>query len=132
MTARKLDEEAAIALMSQSHCQTEMAQSLLMYQYLHIKITAPDGILSPADLKAMVLPSEMVWSQGVVIEGRAPLWVYGTLVHACHPAKWIACFDPRLGAGERHTGGAVVVMSHTPGIAVGDVLQVDVPSDYLE
>ena len=44
----------------------------------------------------MTLPTDLVWSIGVVIEGKAPIWLYSYLVHECHAAVWVACFDPRL------------------------------------
>jgi CRISPR-associated protein Csx3 len=99
----------------------------LPYQHLHIHIAAIDGILHPDDLKGVQLPSDMVWSQGVVIEGRAPIWLYGYLIHACHPAVWVACFDPRLGDAKPQSGGAVVVATHSRDVSTGEVLKVELP-----
>lgn len=99
----------------------------LAYQHLHIHIATPDGLIEPIDLKGLTLPDGMVWSQGVVIEGRAPVWLYGYLVHACHAAAWIACFDPRLGDDTPQSGGAVVVSTHCRQVAVGEVLIVHLP-----
>ena len=120
---------STIQLTSKPHCQTE---SGLLYQHIHIKITAPNGIISPSDLKAIALPKDPIWSQGVVLEGRAPVWLYGYLVHACHPATWIGCFDPRMGSDAAHAGGAVVVMTHIHHVTVGDVLPVTIPEECLE
>lgn len=69
------------------------------------------------------MPDGMVGSQGVVIEGKAPIWLYSYLVHACHATAWVACYDPRLGDG----GGAVVVATHNRQVAVGDVLPLTLP-----
>jgi len=57
----------------------------------------------------------------VVIEGRAPIWRYGLAFHRLHgsPAGAVAVYDPRL--------GAVVVASHAPGIADGQVFDVTPP-----
>jgi len=57
----------------------------------------------------------------VVIEGRAPIWRYGTALHRLHgsPAGAVAVFDPRL--------GAVVVMSHHPEYQEGQVI--DLPQE---
>jgi len=54
----------------------------------------------------------------VVIEGRAPIWRYGMAFHRLHgsPAGAIAVFDPRL--------GAVIVASHHPILARGQVIDV--------
>jgi CRISPR-associated protein Csx3 len=106
-------------------------QSKLAYQHLHIQINAPGGIIEPEDLKGLELPNDMIWSQGVVIEGKAPIWLYGYLVHECHPAAWVACFDPRLGEASPHSGGAVVVSTHSPKVSVGQVLILNLPNDVL-
>jgi CRISPR-associated protein Csx3 len=50
----------------------------------------------------------------VVLSGRAPIWLYGWLVHECHFTRWVACYDPRL--------GAVVVSSHSPDVQVGEII----------
>jgi CRISPR-associated protein Csx3 len=99
----------------------------LPYQHLRIHNAASDGILHPSDLKGLQLPNGMIWSHGVVIEGRAPIWVYGYLIHACHPAVWVACFDPRLGDSTAQSGGAVVVATHCHEVATGDILKVELP-----
>lgn len=95
----------------------------LPYQHLHIHLVAEDGLIEPEDLRGLSVPEAMVWSQGVVIEGKAPIWLYGYLVHECHPAAWVACYDPRLGDG----GGAVVVATHTRQVKVGQVLPLALP-----
>lgn len=86
----------------------------LSFQYLHIRITASTGIIQPSDLKDLKVPDGMNWRHGVVIEGKAPIWLYGYLIHECHPSAWVACFDPRL--------GGVVISTHSPAIAVGTIL----------
>lgn len=91
----------------------------LPYQHLRIAIATPDGIIEPADLKGLEFPEGVQWRQGIVIEGRGPIWLYGYLVHECHPASWVGCYDTRL--------GAVVVSTHTHDVAVGEVLPVTLP-----
>jgi CRISPR-associated protein Csx3 len=100
----------------------------LAYQHLHIHIGSADGLIEPADLKGLALPSGMVWSQGVVLEGKAPIWLYSYLIHECHAAIWVACFDPRLGDGRQDSGGAVVVATHSRRVAVGQVIVVKIPA----
>ena len=73
-----------------------------------------EGNLSPDDLAGMQPPA-VDGRLGVVLSGRGPIWLYGALVHEYHPTAWVACFDPRL-------GGAVVVQSHCPTVAVGQVI----------
>lgn len=89
----------------------------LAYQHLHIEITG-DGIAEPQNLIGLKLPPEMRSNQGVILEGKAPIWLYGYLVHECHATAWVGCYDPRL-------NGAVVVESHTKGVSVGQVLTVN-------
>jgi len=57
----------------------------------------------------------------VVVEGRAPIWRYGMALHLLHgsPAAAIAFYDPRL--------GAVVVASHSPEYAIGQVVDLTIP-----
>lgn len=97
------------------------------YQHLHVDITATNGIIAPTDLKGLDLPGNIIWSQGVVIEGKAPTWLYAYLVHACHTASWVATFDPRLGENIAHSGGGVVVATHSQQVAIGEVLAVELP-----
>ena len=89
------------------------------YQHLRFQITTEDGIIAPNDIKGLKLPDGIQWQQGIVIEGKGPIWLYGYLIHECHPAAWVGCYDPRL--------GAVVVASHTHAIAVSQVLPLDLP-----
>ena len=104
----------------------------LAYQHLHVQIAMPDGLIEPQDLKQLQLPQGMVWSQGVVIEGKAPIWLYSYLVHACYPAAWVACFDPRLGDLTPQSGGAVVVATHSRIVEVGQVLPVHLPNEVFQ
>lgn len=114
---------AAIELSAIAHKTVED----IPYQHLHIRITAANGIIAPSDLKEIVLPPDIIWSQGVVIEGKAPTWLYAYLVHACHIAAWVATFDPRLGQDAIHSGGGVVVATHSQQVQVGQVLPITLP-----
>ncbi|MDI9635354.1 CRISPR-associated ring nuclease Crn3/Csx3 [Kamptonema cortianum] len=96
-------------------------QSGLPYQHLHVEITNENGIITPTDLKGLKLPKGIDFSQGIVIEGKAPIWLYAYLVHECHPAAWVGCYDPRL--------GAVVVATHTHEVSISDVFKVALPEE---
>lgn len=98
-------------------------QDGLAYQHLHFQITTHDALIEPGDLNGLSLPSEVDFTQGVVIEGKGPIWLYGYLVHECHPAAWVSCFDPRL--------GGVVVSTHSRQVAVGQVLPITLPKDRM-
>ncbi|MCU0569498.1 MAG: CRISPR-associated ring nuclease Crn3/Csx3 [Oculatellaceae cyanobacterium Prado106] len=96
--------------------QTQMGAG---YQHLRFEILHESGILEPGDLCGLSLPDDIQWDQGIVIEGKGPIWLYGYLVHVCHAAAWVGCFDPRL--------GAVVVMTHVRSVQVGQVLPIVLP-----
>lgn len=96
-------------------------ESGIPYQHLHIQIADDvNNIIVPNDLKGLKLPKEIDYSKGVVIEGKAPIWLYGYLVHECHPFSWVGCYDPRL--------GAVVVATHTRDVNIAQVLKIDLPN----
>lgn len=88
----------------------------LEFQRIHVENKAEGGVLSPSDIKGLD-PSKLpglTWAKGVVIEGRAPVWVYAALVHECHPARWVGTADPRL--------GVIVIETHHPEVEVGQVI----------
>ena len=76
------------------------------------------GITTPSEAFSVEIP-QVPLNKGVVISGRGPIWFYGRLIHYFHPARWIAVFDPRL--------GAVVVSSHDKEFPEGKVLEVELP-----
>jgi len=90
----------------------------LGYQVLTIDLVNPDRIIQPQDLSSLQLPPGLDATGGVVISGRAPIWLYGFLVHELHPTAWVACYDPRL-------SGAVVVATHSHQTHIGTVLAID-------
>ena len=83
-------------------------------EYTTVTIDIDGGTCKPADLKTIAIPI-VKGNKGVVLNGRAPVWVYGTLIHHFHATTWVATNDPRQ-------GGAIVVESHKSGVAVGDVI----------
>ena len=68
------------------------------YQLLQIDLATRDRIIEPSDLAPLQLPDGIDTSIGVVLSGRAPVWLFSYLVHELHPTVWVACYDPRLGA----------------------------------
>lgn len=89
----------------------------LSYQLLAIELVTKDRLIAPEDLSRLELPAGIDTRNGVVISGRAPIWLYAYLVHELHPTAWVACYDPRL--------GAVVVATHSRQTHVGQVLPID-------
>lgn len=92
------------------------------------KITSADGLLMPAELPALLATASQTVPGGgvepIVLSGRLPVWAFGALIHWFHPRPWVATFEPRLRKG-------VVVASHTPGVSVGDLVEIDEPVDRV-
>ncbi len=88
------------------------------YQQITIELMSRDRIVTPAALSGLPLPAGIDPRKGVLISGRGPVWLYAYLVHECHPALWVACFDPRL--------GAVVTSTHSTDVRVGQVMPLEV------
>lgn len=95
----------------------------IAYQHLHFQIMTDDALIEPEDLKGLSLPADIDFKQGVVIEGQGPIWLYSYLVHECHPAAWVGCYDPRL--------GGVVVSTHSRQVTIGQVLPLTLPKDRM-
>lgn len=87
----------------------------LRYQQLEIEILIPDRVINPSDLIGLELPASVDTSGGVVISGRAPIWLYAYFVHELHPTKWVACYDPRI-------SGGVVVATHSNQATIGQII----------
>lgn len=82
-----------------------------------VEIELPNQSCEPADLKSLELPDGLNHKEGLVLSGRAPVWLFAYLVHQAHIFKWVGTFDPRL-------GGAVVVETHGGDKQVGEVVEV--------
>ena len=89
----------------------------LAYQILSIELVTPDRLITPENLKSIRLPVGIDARVGMIVSGRAPIWLYCYLVHELHPVAWVACFDPRI--------GAVVVATHTHQVQVGEVIPLE-------
>ena len=76
-----------------------------------------DGNISPSQLPAIVDQLGSIdGMKGVIISGRGPIWLYGVLMSACHATRWVATFDPRLGA-------VVISKHHKAAPNVGQILE---------
>ncbi|MBI4472335.1 MAG: CRISPR-associated protein Csx3 [Acidobacteria bacterium] len=93
------------------------------FQLLDIFI-AGNGIADPQELANVHLPAGMDWRKGIIINGRAPIWLYALFVHQCHPAVWVAVMDPRH-------GGVVVETHHPEAPHVGSVIALERFREYL-
>lgn len=93
------------------------------YQLLIMNITG-NGVLPITEIVGLNLPKEHNYEKGIVLYGRAPIWLYSYLVHLCHPYAWVATFDPRE--------GAIVVQTHSLNKNVGDVISNDEILKYVK
>ena len=86
------------------------------YQLLAIEIVAPDRIIEPQDLTTLELPAGIDSAEGIVIEGRAPNWLYSYLLQALPTMPWMATYDPRY--------GAIVVSARSQQVQIGQILEI--------
>lgn len=87
----------------------------LPYQLLEIELTKRDRVIYPQALTNLQLPPEIDTTVGVVVSGRAPVWLYGYLAHELHPTAWVAFYEPRMHA-------AIVVSTHSRLVNVGQAI----------
>ncbi len=90
--------------------------------FLDVKITSKSGIIEPSDLpKLLAITEHKVglkhFGKGVIISGRLPIWAHSALAHLFHSAKFVAHFDPRI--------GAVVVQSHSTDYKIGQIISLN-------
>jgi CRISPR-associated protein Csx3 len=75
-----------------------------------------DGAIVPEALHQLQAPDANT-RKGVLISGRGPVWLFVFLVHSYHHHPFVASYDPRI--------GGIVVMSHTPDVKAGEVLDIN-------
>ncbi len=102
------------------HLSEPLSVQGLKYQLLSIELTKSDRLIEPQDIKNLELPPDIDTTGGVVISGRAPMWLYSYLTHELHPTAWIACYDPRL--------GAVVSATNSRQVYIGQVIPINPPN----
>ncbi|NEQ47570.1 MAG: CRISPR-associated protein Csx3 [Leptolyngbya sp. SIOISBB] len=111
-------EEPAVNSTQTNNVQLRLGQPQMVgelkFQLLSIALTSADRLMTPDDLRSLKLPEGIDTMLGVVISGRAPIWLYTYLVHELHPTAWVACYDPRL--------GAVVVTTHSRQVQIGQII----------
>lgn len=87
------------------------------YTFIIIESDSKDGIFVTEELSNINSPCQR-FNKGIILSGKAPIWVYAALVHYFHPTAWLAIYDPGLNS-------AVVVMTSTRGVAPGDLIPVN-------
>lgn len=94
----------------------------LKYQLLTVELTRKDRLIYPEELADIELPSGIDTTGGVVISGRAPIWLYAYLVHELHPTAWVGSYEPRY-----HS--VIVVATHTGLVKVGQIITLEQQED---
>lgn len=56
------------------------------------------------DLSSLQLPPGVDWTQGILLNGKAPVWLYSWALQQCRAAPWLAVMDPRHGGIVVHSG----------------------------
>jgi len=90
-----------------------ITKELENFTILHFELKNP---IKPEELKSLEIP-KVNPRKGVVISGRGPIWLHCFLAHNYHHTKFVAIYDPRI--------GAVVVQSHC-NLKEGEVLDITV------
>jgi len=85
-----------------------------------VEIDIDGGVIDPSEL-ATLNPPQITGKKGVVLSGRAPIWLMAALAHHFHITKWVATFDPRL------AGGVVVSRHAVDAPELGEVVPVPKP-----
>ena len=98
------------------HLSSKQIYQSLEYQLLSIEIVSRDSIIIPQDLATLELPTGIESDRGIVLEGRAPNWLYSYLLQALPAMLWIASYDPKY--------GAVVVSARSQQVQVGQILEI--------
>ena len=93
------------------------------FQILHFSLKHP---LAPGDIAGLHLP-RLDTSRGVILSGKkGPIWLFGFLVHECHPHPFVGIYEPRFKI-------AVIIERHTPDApAVGSVLDLSKYAEELD
>lgn len=93
---------------------TVLVEGLLSCQLVNISI---EGSTTPEEFAQAVkeIAPKLAGRMPVLLQGRAPVWGYAMLIHEAHATPAVATFDPRI--------GYVIVQSHSPAFATGQILQ---------
>ena len=87
-------------------------------EYTHILCTIKKTHLDYPDLTeegAPIAVPQLVMDRGIVLDGKLPNWLNGTLVRAYRAAPWVAMYYPQ----HHH---AVVIASRVPEVTIGNTI----------
>jgi CRISPR-associated protein Csx3 len=84
------------------------------YQTLIINLASP--IIEVGVLTTLDFPDNLDRNRGLILYGKAPIWVYTNLIHQLADLPWLACFDIKV--------GAVIISSQVSTLCPGDILTI--------
>lgn len=76
------------------------------YPATFLEVEIEGGIIQPSDLANIIVP-DLPKTEGVILSGRCPVWLFSFLSYELRLHVWIATFDPKL-------EGAVCVRRQSP------------------
>lgn len=88
------------------------------YQTLAINLLKPQILITVEELVCLEIPPELNKELGIILYGRAPMWIYSHLVCRFKDLPWVACYDVRYKA-------AVVIRSYVSQFQPGDILPIE-------
>ncbi|GFE68263.1 CRISPR-associated protein Csx3 [Chroococcus sp. FPU101] len=87
------------------------------YQTLAINLLQPQSLITVEEMLTLEIPQELDRTQGIILYGSAPIWLYTYLIERLSSYPWVACFNLNLQA-------AVIVVSQVSSPTVGDSIPI--------
>ena len=63
-----------------------------------LEVEIEGGIIQPSDLANVTVP-DLPKTEGVILSGRCPVWLFSFLGYELRLHVWVATFDPKLEGG---------------------------------
>ncbi len=85
--------------------------------YKVVEIEIPKSITTRMEFAQALhsIEKDLPGNRPVLFTGRAPVWGYAMLVHSAHPSPAVGVYEPR-------EQGFVIVASHNPSYAAGQLI----------
>ena len=87
------------------------------YQTLEINLLQPQSLITVEEMLTLEIPKGIDRTQGIILYGSAPIWLYAYLIERLSSYPWVACFDLR-------SQSAIVVASQVSSVTVGDSIPI--------
>lgn len=96
----------------------------ISYQHLFISLPNNHYHLTPDCLSCLELPF-LESHLGIILEGKAPLWLYSYLAYSYRDALWVGCY-------QLQANGGIVVNSNTPNVHIGQKIPIVISQEELK